>query len=241
MQSTARSTSWVYSTLPLPLSPLPSITHIFIRTKLTHITVLSAGSSGKVHTAIVSPPCIYGEGRGPDNTTSMQLPRLISLSLSRGKAFRINAGANIWSHVHISDLSALYLLLTEAAAGYVASGTSGPANAGKATWNDLGYYFAEAGECSWGEVSERVAKEGKEKGLWESEEVEVLEPPVANALRKGSAFGLGTNSRSRARRARELLGWAPKGPGLLETVGEALEVERKRAGVGHARIAAGDA
>lgn len=233
MRSTGGLISWVCVSSSLPSLNFPPRSY-------KGLLVFDAGTAGKIHTAIVSPPCIYGEGRGPDNTTSMQLPRLVSLSLSRNKVFRINAGQNIWSHVHISDLSTLYLLLTESAAGYVSSGIAGPANAGKATCNSEGYYFAEAGECTWGEICDRVAKEGKEKGLWESEEVEELAPVVANALGKGTAFGMGTNSRSRARRARELLGWEPKGPRLLETVGEALEVERRRAGVGHARVAAGD-
>jgi len=160
--------------------------------------------------------------------------------LERKKGLMVGKGQNKWMNVHVSDLSKLYLLLAEAAAGHVASSSSGPPNAGKATWNDEGYYFCENGEHLWGDVCKAMAVKGKEMGLLESEEVEEVPAVVANAIRPAAAILWGTNSLCKARRARELLGWEAKGPGLESTVEEVLEVERKRVGIGHARWAAGE-
>ena len=203
--------------------------------------ILAAGASGKVKTAIVCPPTIVGTGRGVDNTRSQQIPKLAAAFLERGQPFQIAKGLNRWTYVHVSDLSRLYLLLVTAAAGVIASGSSGPANAGKATWNDEGYYFAEAGEFEWGAVSRQLATKGKELEYWNTDTVEQLPAVVANSFSRGAGVSWGTNSLCKAVRARELLGWEPTGPGLEACVEEALEVERKRAGIGHARRAAGDA
>jgi len=80
-------------------------------------------------------------------------------------------------------------------------------------------------------------------GLLESDDVDSVSADTASQVAGEAAAGVwwGTNSRCRARRARELLGWEAKGPKLEEGLEEALEVERRRRGAGHARVAAGDA
>lgn len=191
------------------------------------------------------PPTIYGTGTGPDNKRSVQIPALAAAFLARGKGFYIGDGVNTWTHVHISDLARLYLMLTEAAAGTVVSGGSASApNIGKATWGLEGYYFCEAGEHAWGDVSRQLARKAKAMGLLDSDDVDSVSADTASTFGGGDAAAgvlWGTNARCRARRARELLGWEAKGPKLEECLQEALEVERRRRGVGHARVAAGDA
>lgn len=98
--------------------------------------VLAAGEHPAVMTAIVCPPSIYGLGRGPGNKRSQQLYDLSRMILTSGKGMRVGKGENKQTHIHVYDLSDLYLLLIEAAA----------AGGGEATWGNKGYYFSSRGE-----------------------------------------------------------------------------------------------
>jgi nucleoside-diphosphate-sugar epimerase len=89
-----------------------------------------------VKTAIVCPPSIYGIGRGPGNKRSQQLYNLSNIILSAGEGKRVGEGKNRQTHVHVKDLSQLYVLLIEAAA----------VGGGAATWGQQGYYFSSIGE-----------------------------------------------------------------------------------------------
>ncbi|KAL6401276.1 hypothetical protein AUP68_15144 [Ilyonectria robusta] len=79
------------------------------------LTIVEAGKKG-AKTAIVCPTAIFGPGRGPGNTRSIQVPELASHILQRGSAFSVGEGKNIWSTLHIHDVSNLFLLLVEAGA-----------------------------------------------------------------------------------------------------------------------------
>lgn len=182
---------------------------------------------GNIFTAIVCPPCIFGPGRGPDNQRSIQAYELAKTTLNRGKGFQVNAGQNIWHEVHVQDLSDVFLGLVTAAL---------QPGGGKATWNAEGYYFAESGEIVWGEISRKVAQIAKDKKLIETAEVDSVPGDEANKLMRGARFLIGTNSRCKAVRARELLGWAPKQKSLVEMLPEIVEQEAKGLGLikGHA-------
>ena len=99
--------------------------------------VISGGQAKNVKTAIVSPPTIYGVGKGPLKKRSIQVPALIAGILSRGKGFTVGEGQSIWDLVHIDDLGAAYVLLVEEAL---------KENGSRATWGPEGYYFVETGE-----------------------------------------------------------------------------------------------
>lgn len=195
----------------------------------------SAENRGKVNTAIVAPPTIYGAGRGPGNRTSIQVYNLASLTLEQGHGLMIGDGKNYWNNVHVHDLSNVYLALVEAA---VAGG-------GRATWNQRGYYLTGSGEHAWGEVSRAVASECKAHGFIDTDEVVSLGAEEANALRPNSqyVYQLGGNSRGKAVRARQLLNWVPKGRGLMEEIPDIVKAEAKKSGLvpGHAKKAAGEA
>ncbi|KAF2750351.1 NAD(P)-binding protein [Sporormia fimetaria CBS 119925] len=189
---------------------------------------------GKIATAIVCPPCIYGVGRGPGNQKSQQAYRLARATLKRGKGVQVGEGKNMWTQVHVRDLSNVFLaLFTEAMS----------AGGGKATWDDEGYYFAEAGGFVWGDVSKGIAKVAKKNGWIESEEVESVSAEEADRLVPMASYMWGSNSRCMAYRARKVLGWQPKEKGLLDTLEEIVEVEARELGVdkGHAAKAAGEA
>ena len=100
--------------------------------------ILEAANDGNglVKTAIVCPPIIYGLGRGPGNKRGKLLYDLAHLTLRSGEGVRVGKGENRQTHIHVHDLSDLYVLLVEQAA----------MGGGNATWGKKGYYFASNGD-----------------------------------------------------------------------------------------------
>jgi hypothetical protein len=64
----------------------------------------------------VCSPSIYGVSRGPGNKRSQQLYNLTRIVLTEKEGKRVGRGENIPMHVHVRNLSNLYVLLVEAAA-----------------------------------------------------------------------------------------------------------------------------
>lgn len=202
-------------------------------------------ATGKEHgdrakVAIVCPPTIYGIGRGPDNTRSHQLPELARVTMEKGYGVQVGAGKTLWSNVHVHDLSDLFLQLTEnaAAGGSLAEWPGKPA-----LWGKEAYYFSENGEHVWGRIAELVAQEAQKQGFIDTKDVKSLTPDEALAL---TAYGhaiWGCNSRSRAKRARELLKWKPTGASIEDEIKATVEFEARKIGAkpGHAKVAAGEA
>jgi len=110
-------------------------THAPHRAVDTLVFSASRGRAG-VKTAIVCPPCIYGDGRGAVNKRSIQIPEMARASFERKRGFVVGEGRNRWANVHVRDLADVYVKLAEAAA----AGGAG------ASWNADGYYFAQNGE-----------------------------------------------------------------------------------------------
>ena len=190
------------------------------------VLAMSSDNSDAVKTAIVCPPCIYGPGRGPDNQRSQQVYAAAKSILERKAAFSPLGGENIWHEVHVHDLSDLYVLLGEAA---VSGG-------GKATWNQEGYYFAENGEFKWKTVFQRVAAVAKERGWIESDELKGVTEEEIQAILPSARYQWTSNSRGKAIRARELLGWSPKARSLQDEIPDIVEGEARALGLlqGHA-------
>jgi hypothetical protein len=186
----------------------------------------------KISTAIVCPPCIYGPGRGPDNQKSVQVYRMARAVLQRGKGFQVEGGKNIWTQVHVQDLSDVYVSLVTAALS---------PGGGKATWNQEGYYFAEAGGFVWGDVAKAIAKAAKDKGLISTADIDSISIEEADTLTGMGSYLWGFNSRGRGIRAKKLLGWTPKQKGLLELIPDIVDVEARDLGLtkAHADKAAG--
>lgn len=149
-------------------------------------------SARGLHTAVIYPTLIYGEGSGL-HTESIQVPMMVAEAKKRGVVRYIGRGANVWSNVHIRDVADLYALaLTRGEPGAV--------------------YFAENGEASFGEVASALARSlGLEtESIGIEEAAEIWGDEMAR-------LGLGSNSRVRGRAARAL-GWQPRGPSLIETI-----------------------
>ncbi|KAF2228919.1 nucleoside-diphosphate-sugar epimerase [Viridothelium virens] len=192
-----------------------------------------AAHAEKVKTAIVCPPTIYDQGRGPVNQRSIQLPELSRVTIEQGNGVQVGAGKTIWTQVNVHDLSDLYLLLIEAA---VQGG-------GNATWGPEGYYFSENGEFLWADVAKEVAHEAHRQGLIKEDKIVSYAPEDVSKLHPYGPVVWGANSRGKAIRARKLLGWNPKDRSLLQTVSGAVDIEAKKKGLkpGHAAKAAGTA
>ena len=151
------------------------------------IDVMVLDAAGRaVRSVVICPSNIYGQGRGL-NQHSVQIPFLVDNARKNGVVQIVGAGLNTWSNVHIDDLVDLYLrALADAPAG--------------------AFYFAENGEASFRHIGEALATR---LGL---PEVEALDPVLA-AERWGvprAYFTFGSNSRVRALRARQELGWTPR-------------------------------
>jgi hypothetical protein len=90
--------------------------------------------ASKVKSALVVGPHIYGVGRGPVNTRSVQAPEIARVTLKLKEGFRLGEGKNNWSNIHVNDLSDLIVSLVDAAI----EGKPG-------IWNKDGVLFAENG------------------------------------------------------------------------------------------------
>lgn len=161
--------------------------------------IVLSSHSVKVKTAIVCPPTIYGRGRGPDNTRSIQAYMIAEAFLKHKKAFKVGKGENVWHGIHVQDLSELYLLLGEAAIN------GGP----PATWNEEGYYLAENGSFVWGDIMQGIANIAAKEGLIPNNTLEESSPEEADKYFHNAKYYVGTNSRGVSIRGKRLLGWKP--------------------------------
>jgi nucleoside-diphosphate-sugar epimerase len=86
-------------------------------------------------TAIVFPPIIYGQGRGPVNQRSIQVPEISRVAIEKRQTFQVGKGESTWSNIHVSDLSDMFVKLVEKAV----EGAEGD------LWNQNGLYFVRGG------------------------------------------------------------------------------------------------
>ncbi|RMZ70875.1 nucleoside-diphosphate-sugar epimerase [Pyrenophora seminiperda CCB06] len=178
-------------------------------------------SAGKIQSAIVCPPCIYGPGRGPDNQRSVQVYDMAKFTLKRMKGFVVGNGENVWTQVHVQDLSGLYLALVTAAMS---------PDGGKATWNQEGYYFAENGDFSWGDVGRKIGEIAFKNKLINHDGIDNVSKEEADEMRPSGSYLWGTNSRCRAIRAHKLLAWTPKQKSMFDLLPDIINEEAKLMG-----------
>lgn len=171
------------------LDPLPEKTG-----RIAIDRMICAAAHDGVRAVVLSPCLIYGQGLGvrPD---SIQVPMFIEMAKASGVPRHLGAGANLWSHVHIEDCADAYLAAFE------------HASAGS-------YFYIEAGEASMRELNLAVAQllgmEARTETLSLPDAVRAWGPPMAH--------GMGSNVRVCADKARSMLNWQPRRPGLLEDI-----------------------
>ncbi len=157
------------------------------------LRVLAAAGDG-IRTVVICPSNIYGIGTGLTKR-SFQIPFLVDRAHENGVVRIVGKGVNRWSNVHIEDVVDLYLLAVEKA----------PAGS---------YYFIENGEASFGEIGIALARRLKLGPVeFLSAEDAVLQWGEMHAY-----YTFGSNSRVRAKRARQQLGWAPRHTSVLDWI-----------------------
>ncbi|MCT2590395.1 NAD-dependent epimerase/dehydratase family protein [Streptomyces sp. N2-109] len=159
-----------------------------------------AGAERGIRSAVLCNSLIYGHGRGIARD-SVQLPRLTDQARSSGVARHVGPGRNIWSTVHIDDVTELYLRALDAA----------PSGA---------FYFAENGEASFAEMVQSVADT---LGLGAAQAWD-----IDSAIREWgfepAVYALGSNSRVRGSAARDQLGWKPRHASVTDWIRSSLTV-----------------
>ncbi|MBP0594399.1 NAD-dependent epimerase/dehydratase family protein [Paraburkholderia sp. LEh10] len=156
--------------------------------------VLSAAQRG-IRSSVLCNTLIYGHG-AVKGSASVQLPRLVRQAQKSGVVRHVGSGGNIWSNVFIDDVVELYRLALD----------KSPAGT---------FYFVESGEASFKDMSGAIAKAMH------------LGPPqdwpLDHAIEEWgyemASYGLGSNSRVRGTRARDLLGWKPTRTSVTEWIG----------------------
>jgi nucleoside-diphosphate-sugar epimerase len=132
----------------------------------------------------------------------------------------VGQGKARWNSVHVYDLSDLFSRLVEKAVSKDLS---------EEIWGSKGYMFAENGEHQWSELAALIAKEAEGAGLLkESAKEKDLTKDEALKVAGFEAVSWGLNSRGKAQRAREVLGWKPKEVSVEEEVQTVLREERER-------------
>ncbi|NSC19782.1 NAD-dependent epimerase/dehydratase family protein [Streptomyces albus subsp. chlorinus] len=155
--------------------------------------VLDAATQG-VRAVVLCNSLIYGHGRGPSRD-SVQIPRLVRQARRSGVARHIGAGRNIWSTVHLDDVTDLYVSALENAA---------PGS----------FCFVENGEASFAEITRAVA-DALDLGPaqpWD------IDSAIDEWGHEPAVYALGSNSRVRGALARAEWGWRPRHASVTDWV-----------------------
>ncbi|KAH8895669.1 NAD(P)-binding protein [Thozetella sp. PMI_491] len=182
----------------------------------------TVSSTPQVKAALVFPPIIYGTGRGPVNQRSVQIPELARVTLERKRGLQVGEGLSSWGNIHIRDVSELFVKLTEKAVERTAD---------ERLWNQNGLYLTGIAELPFGEISKRVAAAAVKQGLIPTDDVDQLNAVDSDKLLPHGTVLYGTNARSKARRAKELVGWAPQHETLEEDIPRTVEAEAEQLGL----------
>ncbi|KAN0086261.1 hypothetical protein V8E55_007395 [Tylopilus felleus] len=174
--------------------------------RLTDPLVLAGDKEGYARTHIVLPSTIYGFATGPlvklgiQHSRSMEIPKLVKLGITRGRAGMVGLGLNIWSNVHIDDIGDLYVVLYNGILD------------GRAGRGLEGLYFGANGEDVARAMAERIGEAFAELGVNSPDKWTPTSFDEKDYARPGNEHlrvWYGSNSRCRASRARGL-GWKPK-------------------------------
>ncbi|KAF7562339.1 hypothetical protein G7046_g1774 [Stylonectria norvegica] len=175
-----------------------------------------ASDTPSIKTALVVPPIIYGLGQGPIHQGSVQIPALAKIALERGHAVRVGQGLSRWGNVHVRDLGRLFSSLAE---------NSSKGTSDETAWGEQGLYLTGVGELTFADISDKVAAAAVEQGLISDRKVEALSKPDSDTVLPHATVLYGTNARSNARRAIEVLGWKPSEEGLDVEISRAVAEE----------------
>lgn len=163
-----------------PITPVPD------RAARVAIDTLIRQAAPHVRSIVLCNAMIYGNALGP-RSRSVQLAALVDQAHESGVARHIGRGLNRWSNVHIADVADLYLLALERA------------SAGS-------FYFVENGEQTFKVITDAI---GEALKIGPSQDWNLTDA-VARWGRAMAVISLSSNSRVRADKARDQLGWLPR-------------------------------
>ena len=172
----------------------------------------------KAKLVIMIPPLIYGVNP-KYKRQSIQMPTLTRFALKHGYAGHVGKGESVWSEIHVMDLARGYMTILHSLESTDAS---------KVLENP--YFFCENGfELTWKDAVAVVGKVLFDAGKIKSHEPRTIpESNYDELFGKYTAWVVGSNSRSRANRLRQL-GWEPREKRLMESLVDetALIMEEK--------------
>lgn len=161
--------------------------------------VVCAANRG-VRAVVLCNSLVYGWGLGL-HRESIQIPDLVRQARKNGVPRHVGRGLNVWSTVHVEDVVDLYLLALERA----------PAGS---------FMFVENGEASFREIVNAI---GRALSIGEAQAWSI-EEAIAEWGYERAVYALGSNSRVRSRRTREL-GWVPRRAPVLDWIAAELTLE----------------
>ncbi|WRT69908.1 uncharacterized protein IL334_006899 [Kwoniella shivajii] len=181
---------------------------------LPDTAVARAAARGTISAYIVMSPTVYGQGTGPGNRLSLQIPAYVRYAKRTGQAAYIGKGENIWGHVHVQDLSGLYLVLLKHSLSSPAATKASPESHG---WSNL--IYAGLDQHTWGPIITLVGDRLHARGD--------IPNPGARRLDdgQGDMYMFGTNSFMPVSQKAKALGWKQTQPGLVEAIKIALPVD----------------
>jgi nucleoside-diphosphate-sugar epimerase len=187
--------------------------------------IISESERLGVKTAIVSPPAIFGTGRGPGRKEGFGGVYLEAV-VKHGKAFVVNEGENAVSSVHVEDISSAVEILAVAALAALPSAPMSPSSLSSSVpatpgWNKEGYYFVTSSEAAFKTYAAAVAVSLHKRGLLDTDEIDHLGPQAVKEMHPYALIMWGANVRARTQKLRAL-GWGPREGRREEAVDEAV-------------------
>jgi nucleoside-diphosphate-sugar epimerase len=188
-------------------------------------SILQSIDSDAVKFLMVSPPVIYGVGRGLVHKQSFAITEIVRATVDLGYTPIIGAGKAKWDNVHVEDLAELLAKAVEA------SQAPSKKEDDTETWGKKGYYFVTTGEHQWDDLALWIAEEVHRQGY--IPEPKTKSVSMEDMIQAGykAAVAWGTNSKSEAERAKKYLGWESKAPSLKETIADAVAAETAALGL----------
>ena len=170
-----------------------------------------AQDPAEVRTALIIGPLIYGVGRGPCTSRSIQAPEIAKATIKLGHGIRLLEGKNSWSNIHVADVTSLVCLLAEAGI-----------NGKDVGWNSDGIHCPANGLMTFGELGSQIAQEALRQGLIDDAAIEEIDAKKADELSPHASVLWGTNAKITSQRAQKVLAWKPAGHSLAKEISEVV-------------------
>lgn len=145
-------------------------------------------------------PCVYGVGGGPGHNQPRQVPAYLRWARKTRRAAYVGKGENIWGHVHIKDLSRLYLAVLSHTLENPTLTKASPSSHG---WSNL--IYAGVGTQTWRPIIELLGDLLFARGAVTEGGAVGIEEGVSDEL-----YMFGGNSYMEVSEKAKALGWVPR-------------------------------